>query len=103
MAMTYKEYVDSSSELDVSRDESFRIHCEYYGQFVTEGMMNFVKNHIGMERLLKSTNEHLNDIPLVIWDKIAIFHLPSGHPSTRSTRVCLVKEAGRKIIENYLQ
>lgn len=46
-------------------------HKEYYGQFFSEGLCNAIVNRIGPEKILNSTNPHLNDIPLALWDKLA--------------------------------
>lgn len=46
-------------------------HEEYYGQFVTSHMIDFVSEHIGRERILASKEPYLNDIPLNEWDKLA--------------------------------
>lgn len=44
----------------------FRAYC---GQFVTSHELNLVKARFG-DRLLKSTDFHLNDIPLKEWDAL---------------------------------
>ena len=43
-------------------------HDEYWSQFVTPGIRSHVERRIGVKRLLASTDEHLNDIPLGLWD-----------------------------------
>lgn len=55
-------------------------HNEYYGQFVTEATIDLVKSRIGLDRLLKSTDRHFNDIPLNEWDSAAKSLLAS-HPT----------------------
>lgn len=48
-------------------------HREYYGQFVNESVKSKVLKTIGKDKLLASTDEHLNDIPMKKWDSIAGF------------------------------
>lgn len=81
-------------------------HAEYYGQFVDSGIKARVTNSIGMDRLLKSTDKHLNDIPLKEWDRlIPIFpaHIgqamrDAGDYPTLAGAVCIAKEAARQLI-----
>lgn len=81
-------------------------HAEYYGQFVDDHTRNWVLTVIGLERLLKSTDEYLNDIPLDWWDSYA-----RGFPShigdkvraagdfvSLATVVCIAKQAAKQII-----
>lgn len=70
-------------------------HSEYYAQWVTEHTRNTVINIIGIDRLLKSTDENLNDIPLGLWDSLPLYH--SGF--SKSDIVCVGKEAARQIIK----
>lgn len=82
-------------------------HSEYYGQFVTKGLKEDVKRWIGEDKILKSENEHFNDIPLHIWDS---FMQVLRHYSlsaklkevgdaglTLAGCVCIAKEAARQI------
>lgn len=79
-------------------------HREYYGQFVTEHIKNTVVRLIGMKKLMASKDEHLNDIPLTLWDNLP-FHLSpellkrTGDQRTLCVHVCVMKEAARQIIE----
>ena len=83
---------------------------EYYAQFVTPEIKQRVLSRFGIERLLQSTDEHLNDIPLRQWDALAgsgIAYNGSliGRPSPRAddgslaSAVCTLKEAARQLIE----
>ncbi len=45
-------------------------HATYYGQFATPEVVAYVIDRVGADRLLKSTDEHMNDIPLRIWDRL---------------------------------
>jgi len=43
---------------------------EYYAQFVNDSVKNLVLLCVGAERIKNSTCPHLNDIPLVVWDRM---------------------------------
>jgi hypothetical protein len=81
-------------------------HRRYFGQFVTPGTIARVVNTIGSARLMQSTDPHLNDIPLIIWDKLTPTLPGSGGFSkagdyyTLANGVCLAKEAARQYIES---
>jgi hypothetical protein len=63
---------------------------------------------IGKARLLASTDEHLNDIPLKRWDNLP--GIITGEVDTKmragkdspsaAGKVCIAKEAARQIIED---
>ncbi len=77
---------------------------QYYAQFVTEDMKLRLLAHIGGDNLLRSTDEHLNDIPLRTWDlfiagPLAIPMKAVGDYMTQAGNVCIAKEAARQIIE----
>ena len=104
--ITRKQYMD--------REFTFR---EYYGQFSSEHVVAAVASYIGVERLLASTDEHLNDIPLRIWDNAPWFGMQrqvaeankSTHVSTDglftslSDKGCCLKVAALKFIEENSQ
>lgn len=46
-------------------------HNDYYMQFATEEMRRQVEREIGVDRIKASTDEHLNDIPLHLWDGLS--------------------------------
>ena len=80
-------------------------HRKYFGQFVTPQTIARVVAHIGMGRLLDSTDPHMNDIPLHRWDEL-VPQLPgsggfarAGGYYTRANGVCLAKEAARQWLE----
>ena len=82
-------------------------HRRYFGQFVTNGTKHRVLSHIGLERLMQSTDPHLNDIPLALWDRLTP-QLPgsggfakAGDYYTLANGVCLAKEAARQIVEEH--
>ncbi len=84
-------------------------HREYYAQFVTKGIKVMVESRIGLQRILNSKDEHLNDIPLAEWDRLAGCRMSGsqliGTPTPRiddgslSSAVCTFKEAAKQLIE----
>ena len=89
-------------------------HREYYGQFVTENIKNYVVSMIGKRAILEATDPHLNDIALQKWDQLtAIRHMintdkwrevnccenQSTYPWSLSDQVCIAKEAARQFID----
>lgn len=105
-------------------------HREYYSQFVNEDVKARVCAVIGLDALLKSKDEHLNDIPMKKWDSMAgfVWRIIGGQevavqkPRTNldilpvdarllvdgaedsiscATLVCIYKEAGKQIIEEH--
>jgi hypothetical protein len=79
-------------------------HREYYSQFVAEEVKNRVHTYIGVSRLLASTDKHLNDIPLNLWDRLGAVGSKArwdaaGDYPTAAGRVCIYKEAARQIVE----
>lgn len=84
-------------------------HRRYFCQFVTDRTKDRVMQSIGLDRLMSSTDPHLNDIPLPLWDRLTP-HLPgsagfakAGDYYTLANGVCLAKEAARQIIEAQTQ
>jgi len=45
-------------------------HEEYFRQFVTSAVLNTVRLAVGLERIMESTDPHLNDIPMGCWDRM---------------------------------
>lgn len=96
-------------------------HREYWAQFVTEGMRRMVLQRFTIERLKRSTDPHLNDIPLMEWDamKGVTFHMLDltkwreiHYPEYKDTRsigwsmsdnTCLLKEAAKQLIEKEME
>jgi len=61
MIKTRKQYMNNEIE-----------HTEYYLQCVTDLARTYVLNAIGKKRILNSTCEHLNTIPLKLWDRLNV-------------------------------
>jgi len=78
---------------------------EYYSQFVDQSVKNKVAQYIGVSRIVASTDEHLNDIPLKEWDILSISsHIGNkmrecGDFPTLAGNVCIHKEAARQLQE----
>jgi len=81
-------------------------HRQYYAQFVTEGTKLRVKRMVGETKIIESTEEHLNDIPLHIWDMVGTAGVSEkmrecGDYLTLAGANCINKEAARQIQEDY--
>lgn len=97
-----REYVDDATAM--------ARHREYYSQFVTPKVKQLVLRRIGRKELLRSTDPHLNDIRLALWDRlvcqidgVAVTLLrEAGDSLSLGTGVCMLKEAARQIIEEEM-
>lgn len=83
-------------------------HAAYYGQFVDESIKAIVLRYIGTNKLLDSSDEHMNDIPLPEWDS-ATHAVPSrtkqamiaaGDQWSMGSGVCLLKQAARQLMND---
>lgn len=89
----------------LTKEQAKDAHRRYFGQLVTNGTIARVLSGIGKDALLKSTDEHLNDIPLHLWDRLvpkcpgSAGFAKIGDYYTLANGVCLLKEAARQIIE----
>lgn len=80
-------------------------HDEYYGQFVTKGLISCVTKFIGEDRIKKSTDEYFNDIPLKEWDNLHRHMLDYcqlklkqvGGFAALCDTVCIAKRAAKEI------
>lgn len=77
-------------------------HQKYFGQFVNPSTIARVLSVIGKDVILASTNSHMTDIPLALWDRLTP-QLPgsagfakAGDYYTLANGVCLAKEAARQ-------
>lgn len=92
-----------------SQTDGAAAHRRYFGQFVTNGTKARVLQFIGLDRLMQSTDPHLNDIPLTLWDQLtpalpgSASFAKAGDYYTLANGVCLAKEAARQIIEAQTQ
>ncbi len=78
-------------------------HDQYYSQFVDHDTKQYVKQRIGLDNILKSNDEHFNDIPLKHWDTCCVSIesvqalKDAGDSWTLSGRVCIAKAAAKII------
>lgn len=111
VTMTAREYM-AGDGLDSKRFQ------DYKAQFVTEAVIRAVVNGIGIAALARSTDPHLNDIPLAKWDRLglagdaaALVGLSNTFtyaPGTRATIVSLadqvsVNKAAGRIIKDAIE
>lgn len=108
--MTHKEYMNSTSGLNVSREEAHRIHRTYHAQYVGPFQKRIVTQFIGVEKIKASTDPHFNDIPLAHWDGLAHalnidtkLMKENGDFLTLGNAVCIAKEAATQIKEMITQ
>jgi hypothetical protein len=78
---------------------------QYYQQFVTEETKRILLSNIPLDRLLKSKDKHLNDIPLKRWDDLPetddmVHRLRErGDYITLAGKVCIYKQTAREILK----
>lgn len=116
------------SDYLADRGDRTAAHRRWFGQFVTTPVIEYVVRTIGASVLAASTDEHLNDIPLALWDAMAparvltdayqgLTRVPKPEPTplpidvvrlragngaagvSLSDYVCIAKEAARQWIE----
>jgi hypothetical protein len=71
--ITRAQYMERSGEVFRAGGDTMAVHRAYYAQYVNEHTIDYVVRCIGGERLLASTDPHLNDIPLREWDGLCWF------------------------------
>ena len=85
------------------REKGSEFHRKYYGQLVSQSTKDAVRRAIGMERLLESSDPHLNDIPLKEWVDLSLPLATRmknlGDYLTLGGKVCIAKEAANQLIE----
>ena len=90
-------------------------HHDYYSQFITEDVKKHLEMNIGKEKILKSKDEHFNDIKLELWDNLYLptdsaemVTIANGHEVKReghkvtmcyslSDKVCIYKTLAKTI------
>lgn len=68
---TRSDYLREHREQVSATGSGAAAYRRYYGQFVTSAVIETVVRNIGAAALVASTDEHLNDIPLPLWDAMA--------------------------------
>ena len=86
-------------------------HEVYFSQFVDDRVVSVILRSIGIEDLLSSKDEHLNDIPLHKWDSLtSLMGLnknlsdklkETGEGNSKASMVCIFKNGARQIIRDY--
>lgn len=103
---THEEYMRESGSLDVKDEARFNLYRKYTRQYVDLGGEAYIRSvvfTVGQDKILASTDKHLNDIPLYVWVRIPI---PIGTRKLGSKLgdvcmpsiadgVCIAKEAAR--------
>ena len=100
--ITRKEYMANANESGM--------HRKYYAQFVNKEIENLILKHIGMDRLLSSTDKYFNDID--DWDMLSITLIGKhnrinaaikrcGDVPSISGYVCTFKECARQMVERH--
>ncbi len=77
--MNRKEYMTANTaaygahpnDREAQKAATMAAHRAYYAQYVTPEAVRGVVSYVGAERILASTDEHMNDIPLRLWDSMA--------------------------------
>ena len=94
---TRKQYMDGECS-----------HRTYYAQFVTPGILDTVRRYFTVERLVRARDqEYFNSIPLIEWDRLSgsvwrtQLMRDTGEGYSLSTAVCILKEAGRQLVEAH--
>ena len=95
-------------------EDSEALHHDFYAQFIIPSTFKFVKERIGMKKILASKDEHLNDVCKyfsnyqggvnAMWDwDLAPINQPLakelGETFSFSTRTCVAKAAARILIK----
>ncbi len=68
-------------------------HDEYYSQFVTANLKQFVATTFGLDTIVNSKCEHFNDIALARWDRLVW----ATQAKTTAEGVCTLKQAARML------
>ena len=80
-------------------------HQKYYGQMVTQSIIQSVVSSIGVDKILDSKDEHFNDIPLSKWDKATrtfdVNRWPEGDSPSQAGLVCVAKAGAREFLRIY--
>lgn len=76
-------------------------HSDYHGQAVTERIIKIVVSIIGKDNILRSTDEHFNDIPLRSWEAFhGVLRNNCLQDNSIAASVCIAKEAARRFKRN---
>lgn len=87
--------------------EGAAAHRRFHAQFVNEQTIYHVVKYVGGEAIVKSTDEHFNDIALHLWDRaahwlpMAVRFNDTGDFPSDAGYVCVAKEAAMQYKERY--
>lgn len=105
---TMSTLINRSDYLAANRPDAKAAHRAYYAQFVTPAHLRRLAGHAGMVGRIKASQDpHFNDIPLSVWDVLAV-PVPAesaillkecGDYPTLAGAVCILKEAAQQIRE----
>ncbi len=79
-------------------------HNEYYAQYASDITRDYIANVITLKRINKSKDQHLNDIPLQLWDACPFAGdlraqlKAQGDTFSLSSIVCIAKATARDMI-----
>jgi|TARA_B100001094_G_scaffold17444_1_gene15012 hypothetical protein len=80
-------------------------HQKYYAQMLNTDIIKAVVSSVGVDKILNSTDEHMNDIPLGKWDQATRkFHInkwPEGDSPSQAGRVCVAKAGAKEFLRIY--
>ena len=106
--MNYNEYLLAVRDAK-GPQRTFELHREYYAQFVGPLILGAVSARIGVERIMQTSDPHINEIPLYLWDRLHPFirvhciertvALGNSRTWSLSDSVCVAKEAARILKE----
>ena len=100
--MKRQEYLEKYTNAK-TKEERIKVFKNYYGQFITDEVINTVIKMIGEKNILESKDDSFNDIPLKKWDLWAQIYCnliyrkfkEVGDFWTPAGAVCVAKEAAR--------
>ena len=95
------------------KDPSNLFH-EYYGQFITDASIAFIKNNIGLAKLKTSKCEHLNDLYSHshgghggwVWDNTPMnmtLIRALGEVNSQCTHTCVGKTVARMMLNEEIK
>lgn len=70
-------------------------HHEYYAQFATPDNVALVVRSIGANKIIASTDEYMNDIPKMLWDRLPHHLSVINGMTSPSNKVCVAKACAR--------
>jgi hypothetical protein len=100
--MTRAEYLERSGG---NENERIIAHREYYAQFVDDSIRAMVTRRPGLSRLVGSRDRSFDDIDIKLWEgfvlgeKVHTLLKERGDYMTANSKVCILKEAARQVVD----